>query len=148
MDLKAKLQNDMKEAMKASNSAKVQTLRMAVAEIKKREIDNRKPLEEAEIVKLLQTMIKQRNDSIEAFEKGNRPELAAQEKAEIAFLQSYLPQQLSGAELEALVKAAITESGAQGPNDIGKVMKIALAKSAGRADGKAVNELARKLLTP
>ena len=105
-------------------------------------------MEEAEIVKLLQTMIKQRHDSIDAFEKGNRPELAAQEKAEIVFLQSYLPKPLSGAELEALVKAAITEADAKGPNDIGKVMKVALAKSAGRADGKAVNELARKLLTP
>lgn len=148
MDLKTKLQNDTKEAMKAAQPAKVQTLRMAVSEIKKREIDNRKPMEEAEIVKLLQTMIKQRHDSIDAFEKGNRPELAAQEKAEIVFLQSYLPKPLSGAELEALVKAAITEADAKGPNDIGKVMKVALAKSAGRADGKAVNELARKLLTP
>ncbi len=148
MDLKTKLQNDMKEAMKASNPAKVGTLRMAIAEIKKREIDKRVVLEEVEIVKIIQSLVKQRNESIEAFEKGNRQDLADKEKAEIVFLLGYLPQQLSAAELEAIVKAAIEESGAKVPADVGKVMKAALAKTGGRADGKAVNELARKLLTP
>jgi uncharacterized protein YqeY len=147
VDLKTKLQNDMKDAMRASQSAKVSTLRMAIAEIKKREIDKRTPLEEAEITKLIQTLIKQRHDSIEAFTKGNRPDLAEKEKEEITFLEGYLPQQLSAGELEALVKSAIEESGAKGPNEIGKVMKVALAKTAGRADGKAVNELVKKLLS-
>lgn len=148
MDLKTKLQNDMKEAMKAANPAKVGTLRMAIAEIKKREIDKRVVLEDTEIQKIIQTMVKQRNESIEAFDKGNRPDLADKEKAEIVFLMGYLPQQLTGVELEAIVKAAIEESGAKTPSDVGKVMKVALAKTGGRADGKAVNELARKLLTP
>ncbi len=147
MDLKTQLQNDMKGAMKAANPSKVATLRMAISEIKKREIDRRVVIEDAEILKIIQTLIKQRNDSVEAFEKGNRPDLVAQEKAEIVFLQAYLPQQATREETEAIVKAAIEESGAKGPNDIGKVMKAVLAKASGRVDGKAVNEIARKLLS-
>ena len=147
MDLKTQLQNDMKVAMKAANPAKVTTLRMAISEIKKREIDRRVVIEEGEVVKIIQTLIKQRNDSIEAFEKGNRPDLVAQEKAEIAFLQVYLPQQATAQETQALVLAAIAETGAKGPGDIGKVMKAVLAQASGRVDGKAVNEIARKLLS-
>ncbi len=147
MDLKAKLQSDMKDAMKASQPDKVQTLRMAISEIKKREIDKRAPMEEAEILKLIQTLVKQRNESVEAFTKGNRPDLADKEKAEIGFLMGYLPQQMSTEELETVVKAVIAETGATGAADIGKVMKGALAQTGGRADGKAVNELAKKLLS-
>ena len=146
MDLKTKLQSDMKDAMKAGQPDKVQTLRMAVSEIKKREIDNRVPMEEADILKLIQTLVKQRNESIDAFTKGNRPDLAEKEKAEIGFLMGYLPQQMTAAELEVIVKAVIAETGAKGVADIGKVMKGVLPKTGGRADGKAVNEIARKLL--
>jgi len=146
LDLKT-LQNDMKEAMKAAQPEKVQTLRMVISEIKKREIDKRVALEEAEILKLIQTLIKQRNDSVDAFEKGNRPDLVAKEKSEIAILMAYLPQQMTAAELEAVVKAVIAETGAKGAADIGKVMKGALAKTGGKADGKAVNEMARKFLS-
>lgn len=147
MDLKATIQNDMKVAMKAQQPTKVGTLRMLISEIKKREIDKRSPLDEGEIHKTIQSMLKQRQDSIEQFTKGNRPDLADKEKEETQFLQVYLPQQLSAQEIEALVTQAIQETGAAGPNDIGKVMKAVLAKASGRADGKVVNELARTKLT-
>jgi len=146
MDLKTQIQNDMKEAMKAKAEVKLGTVRMLIAEIKKREIDKRSALDESEIHKAISSMVKQRNDSIEAFEKGGRPELAEKEKQEIAVLQAYLPQQMSRSEVEALVAAVIQETGAASPADIGKVMKAAVAKAAGRADGKLVNEIARAKL--
>jgi len=146
MDLKTTINNDMKEAMKAKDTVKLGALRMLVAEIKKREIDKRTVLDDSEVQKAISTMLKQRQDSIEAFTKGNRPDLAEKEKLEVDILTAYLPAQLSDAELEKLVAAAIQESGAKGPNDIGKVMKAVLAKAAGRADGKRVNELARTQL--
>ncbi len=148
MDLKAQLQNDMKSAMKAGDPVKLGALRMLIAEIKKKEIDKRSPLEEAEIQKTISSMLKQRNDSVDAFVKGGREDLAAKEREEAEVLKVYLPQMMSQAEVEALVTAAIQESGAVSPNDIGKVMKVALAKSQGKADGKMVNEIARTKLTP
>ncbi|NBX93076.1 MAG: GatB/YqeY domain-containing protein [Proteobacteria bacterium] len=147
MDLKTTLQNDMKTAMKSQDSIRLGCLRMLIAEIKKREIDKRSPLDEGEIQKTISTLIKQRTESVVAFEKGGRMDLAEKEQAEILVLKVYLPQQLSSAEVEALVVAAITESGASSPADIGKVMKLALAKAEGRADGKLVNEIARAKLT-
>ncbi len=146
MDLKTQLQNDMKEAMKSQQPLKVGTLRMLISEVKKREIDKRSPLDDSEIHKVIQSMLKQRADSIEAFNKAARPELAEKEEQEVALLKVYLPQQLSSSEVEALVVAAISETGASKPADIGLVMKAVLAKAAGRADGKLVNELARTKL--
>ena len=148
MDLKTTLQNDMKSAMKAGEPVKTGCLRMLIAEIKKREIDKKAPLDEAEIQKTISTLIKQRMDSIEAFLKGGRQDLADREKLEIDFLKVYLPTQLTEAETEALVVAAIEETGAKVPQDVGKVMKAVLAKAGGRADGKLVNELVRKKLQP
>lgn len=147
MDLKTKLQNDTKEAMKAQDSLKVGTLRMLTSEVKKREIDKRTVLEEAEIHKVIQTMLKQRADSIDAFQKANRTDLVEKEQKEVEILKVYLPQQLSKGEVEALVVAAIAETGASKPGDIGQVMKAVLAKAAGRADGKLVNEIARTKLS-
>lgn len=147
MDLKTTLQNDMKSAMKSQDPTRVGCLRMLIAEIKKREIDKRAPLDESEIQKVISTLLKQRNESILAFEKGGRTDLVEKEKAELAVLKAYLPEQLSAQEVEALVALAIKESGATGAADIGKVMKLALAKAEGRADGKLVNELARKKLS-
>lgn len=146
MDLKTQFQNDMKAAMKAGETVKLGCLRMLISEIKKREIDKRSPLDEGEIQKTINSMLKQRQDSVEAFEKGGCQDLADKEKAEIAVLKAYQPQQLSAAEVEALVDAVIKETGAAGPGDIGKVMKGAVAKAAGRADGKLVNEIARQKL--
>ena len=136
----------MKTALKAGEPVKTGCLRMLIAEIKKREIDKRSPLDEGEIHKTISTLIKQRNDSIEAFMKGGREDLADKERMEIDFLKVYLPTQLSEAEVEALVSSAIEETGAKVPQDMGKVMKVVLAKAGGRADGKLVNELVRKKL--
>ena len=133
--------------MKAKDTVKLGALRMLVAEIKKREIDKRVPLDEGEILKVVSMLLKQRQDSIEAFIKGNRPDLADKEKLEIAILAAYLPTQLSDADLRKIVAEVIQETGANGPNDIGKVMKAVIVKAAGRADGKRVNELARSLLS-
>jgi uncharacterized protein len=150
--LLTQIQNDMKEAMKAGDSSKVSTLRMLISEIKKNEINNRGTdkaglMDETSVNKIIQTMVKQRNDSVEAFTKGARPDLVEIEQRELAILKAYLPQQMSSDELQAIVAQVILETGASTPNDIGKVMKGALAKTAGRADGKLVNEIARKLLT-
>ncbi|MFM8314223.1 MAG: GatB/YqeY domain-containing protein [Deltaproteobacteria bacterium] len=123
-------------------------LRMLIAEIKKREIDKRSVLDEGEIQKTVSSLIKQRMDSVEAFTKGGREDLADKEKMEIDFLKVYLPTQLSESEVETLVIAAIEETGAKVPQDVGKVMKAVLAKAGGRADGKMVNEMVRKKLQP
>ena len=136
----------MKIAMKAQEPVKLGAIRMLWSEIKRKEIDKRSPLDEGEVQKTVQSMIKQRHDSIEAFTKGNRPELADKEKAEIEVLKVYLPTMMSHAEVEALVVAAIAETQAKVPADIGKVMKAVIAKAAGKADGKLVNEIARTKL--
>jgi uncharacterized protein len=147
MDLKTQLQNDMKDAMRAKDAVKLGCLRMLIAEVKKREIDTRVTLDDAAIHKVIQSTLKQRADSIEAFLKAGRQDLVEKEQAEVAVLKVYLPTQLTAAEVEALVVAAIAETGANKPGDIGQVMKAVLAKSAGRADGKLVNELARTKLS-
>ncbi len=148
MDLKSQFQSDMKTAMKAGESVRLGVVRMLISEVKKREIDKKAPLDDGEIQKVVSSFIKQRNDSVDAFVKGGREDLADKERQEIEVLKVYLPAQLSQAEVEALVVAAIAESGATSPNDIGKVMKVALAKSQGKADGKLVNEIARAKLSP
>lgn len=146
MSLKETIQNDMKTAMRAQDAVRLGAIRMLTSEIKKREIDKKAPLDETEIQKVVSTLIKQRNESIEAFVKGGRQDLADKEKKEIEALSGYLPAQLSREEVEAIVVGAIQESGAKAPGDIGKVMKIVVPKIAGRADGKLVNEIARAKL--
>ncbi len=151
MTLKETLQNDMKTAMKAGPGAatKLGTIRGLISEVKRREIDNKHTaLDDAQILKVISTLIKQRQDSIDQFTKGGRPDLADKEKEELAVLQAYMPAQLGAAEVEAMVVAAIAETGATSPADIGKVMKAAMAKADGKADGKLINELARKKLSP
>ena len=147
MTLKEQISADVKDAMRSKDSVRLGALRMLQSEIKKREIDGRVELKDPDIFKAISTMLKQRNDSIEAFNKGNRPDLAEKEQVEVDILKKYMPAGMSAQEVEALVVAAIAESGATGPNDLGKVMKIALAKAGGRADGKTINELAKAHLT-
>lgn len=137
----------MKSAMKSQESTKLGCLRMLIAEIKKKEIDKRSPLDESEIQKVIGTLIKQRNESVLAFEKGGRTDLVEKEKAEIAVLKAYLPEQLSESEIVAIVESAVAETQAKTAADMGKVMKAVLAKTAGRADGKLVNDLVRKKLS-
>jgi uncharacterized protein YqeY len=135
--------------MKAKDAARTSVLRMAKAALKNREIDKKAPLDEAEAAKVLQGLVKQREDSIAQFEKANRLELVEKEKAEIVVLRGYLPQEASDDDIAAAVERAVEETGASSAKDMGKVMKAALSalQAAGKpADGKKVNEAARKRL--
>jgi len=140
---------DLTAAMKAKDAAKTSTLRMAKAALHNREIEKQAPLDDAEVVKVLQGLVKQREDSAEQYEKGGRPELAAKEKAEIAVLKAYLPAEVSDEEVAAAVAKAVDETGASSLKDMGKVMKAALSalSSSGKTvDGKRVNEAVKKKL--
>lgn len=147
MGLSDRLRQDMQKAAKERNSLALSTLRMALAEIKNKEIEARGALADDAVLKLLASMVKRRRESIELFLKGNRPELAEKEAGEIEILSSYLPQGLSEAEVETLAREAIASAGAKSPSDVGRVMKELMPKVAGRADGKLVNEVVRRLLS-
>jgi len=137
--LKERLTEDMKAAMRASQKERLSTIRMVQAGIKQREVDERITLDDAQVIAVLEKMVKQRKESIVQFELGGRTDLADKEKAEIALLQGYLPTQLSAAEIDALVKDAIAATGATSVKDMGKVMGVVKAKAAGRADMGAVS---------
>jgi uncharacterized protein len=144
-----RIAQDLTSSMKAQDALRTSALRMAKAALKNKEIDKRSPLDEAEAVKVLQGLVKQREDSIEQFQKANRPELAAKEQAEIDVLRNYLPQEASDAEVEAAVAKAVAETNASSPKDMGRVMKAALSvlQASGKpVDGKKVNEAVRKRL--
>ena len=147
MGLKDRLRKDMQKAAKERNPLALSALRMALAEIKNREIEARGELPDAAIEKALASMVKRQRESIELFLKGNRPELAEKERAEIAVLSAYLPEGLSGAEIESLAREAIESAGARSPSDMGRVMKELMPRVAGRADGKLVSEVVRRLLS-
>ncbi|HTU66605.1 MAG TPA: GatB/YqeY domain-containing protein [Steroidobacteraceae bacterium] len=138
MTLKERITEDMKTAMRSADKDRLAVIRMLQAAIKQREVDERIVLDDAQVTAVLEKMIKQRKESIVAFEKGNRPELVAKENAEIAVLQPYLPAQLSDAELDALIAEAIAATGAASIKDMGKVMGIVKGKAAGKADMGAV----------
>jgi uncharacterized protein YqeY len=147
--LAERIAQDLTASMKAQDAARTSVLRMAKAALQNKEIDKKAPLDDAETVKVLQSLVKQREDSIDQFRKANRLELAAKEEGEIGVLRSYLPSEASDEEIAAAVEKAVAETGATTPRDMGKVMKAALAalQAAGKpADGKRVNETARKRL--
>ncbi len=139
-------QEAMKTAMKSGDKATLQFSRNLHAAIRKREIDDRKDLDEGEILKLISTLLKQREESITQFRTGGREDLAAAEEAEANYLRKFMPAQLTADELKPLVAAAVTESGAKDAKDLGKVMKVLLPKVQGKADGKLVNQLVREAL--
>ena len=139
MTLKERLTEDMKSAMRGAEKERLSTIRMVQAAIKQREVDERITLDDAQVLAVLEKMIKQRKESIAQFEQGGRADLAAKERAEIELLQSYLPAQLSATELDALIREAIAASGATSVKDMGKVMGIVKSKAAGRADMGAVS---------
>jgi hypothetical protein len=147
MGLKDRLQKDMQKAAKERNPLALSALRMALAEIKNREIEARGELPDEAVEKALASMVKRQRESIELFLKGNRPELAEKERAEIAVLSAYLPEGLTGAEIESLAREAIASAGAKSPSDMGRVMKELMPRLAGRADGKLVSEVVRRLLS-
>ena len=146
MGLRDTIDADIKDALKSGAKEKVSTLRMLNAALKNKQIDRRRPLTEEEVIETVRSLIKQRHDSIEQFAKGGRQDLVDKETAEIAVLERYLPQQMAREELEAMVRAAITQTGAQGARDMGKVMKAIIPMVGGRADGKLVSELVKNAL--
>ncbi len=146
--LTQQIDNDFKQAMKDKQPVKVSTLSLLRSQLKYVMIDKKvEKLEDADIFAVIKKQIKQRQDSIEQYEKGGRPELAQKEKEELAILKAYLPAEMSAADLEAIIQGIIKETGAQGMKDMGKVMKEASARLAGRADNKAVSEAVRKSLS-
>lgn len=138
--LKAKLMEAMKDAMRAQDKERLGVIRMATAALKQIEVDERVELDDTRVLATLEKLIKSRRESASAFEAGGRPELAARENAEIAVLQTFLPAPLSEAEIDALISAAITETGAATARDMGKVMNVLRPKLAGRADTGAVSQ--------
>ena len=139
MTLKERITEDMKAAMRASEKERLLTIRMVQAAIKQREVDERVVLDDTQVIAVIEKMVKQRRESIAAFEQGGRADLAEKEQSEIALLQVYLPAQLSAAEVDALIKEAIATTGATSMKDMGKVMGAVKAKAAGRADMGAVS---------
>jgi uncharacterized protein YqeY len=134
MELKARIQEDVKSAMRAGEKDRLAVLRMISAAIKQREVDERIQLDDAQTVSIIEKMVKQRRESITQFEAGGRADLVAKENAELAVVSGYLPQQLSNAEIDALINEAVASTGAASIKDMGKVMGIIKGKAAGRAD--------------
>lgn len=155
MELKKRLEGDLKAAMKSKDMVSAGTIRMVLAAVHNREIENRSAgkleafnsLDDAGVAKILATLSKQHQESIEMFKKGSRNDLAEKEEKELAVVQKYLPSQLSDDEIKKFVLEAISNSGASGTAAMGAVMKILMPKIAGRADGKRVNEIVRQCLT-
>jgi len=148
MSLKERITEDMKTAMRSGDKERLGQIRMLQAAIKQREVDERITLDDTQVMAVLEKMIKQRREAITQFEAGGRADLAAKEATEITLLQTYLPEQLSAAELEALVAAAIAETGAATIKDMGKVMALVKGRAAGRADMGAVGALIKSKLAP
>ena len=149
MSITEQVQKDMVAAMRSRDELRLSTLRMVKSALKNKEIDKRGPLDEKEAQQVLSTLIKQRRDSIEQFQKGGRQELADKEAAEIGIIEAYLPKALGDEEITAAVKAAIAEMGSPTMKDMGTVMKNVMAKlqaSGARIDGKAVSEIVKKQL--
>jgi uncharacterized protein YqeY len=146
MSLKGKITEDMKTAMKAGDKDRLKVVRLMLAAIKQIEVDKRVELDDAGVLAVLTKMVKQRRDSVEQFEKGNREDLASIERAEIDVIQKYLPEQLGADELAAMVDEVIDATGAGGIRDMGKVMGQIKAKAAGRADMGALSALVKERL--
>jgi uncharacterized protein YqeY len=146
MELKAEIQQAAKAAMKSGDTVTLSTLRLLLSAIQNEEIKIRRALTADEIHRTISTLCKQRAEAIDLFQKGGRDELAQKEAAELQILRRYLPQPLTEDEVQALIKESISESGAQGIKDLGKVMRLVMPKVTGRTDGKRVNDLAKALL--
>ncbi|HUJ54049.1 MAG TPA: GatB/YqeY domain-containing protein [Steroidobacteraceae bacterium] len=139
MALKERITEDMKSAMRAGEKARLATIRLALAAIKQREVDERISLDDGQVLAVLEKMIKQRREAIAQFQSGGRPDLVAKENAEIDLLQGYLPAQLSEAEIDALIAKAIAATGAASIKDMGKVMAVVKPQAQGRADMGALS---------
>jgi uncharacterized protein YqeY len=147
MSLKERITSDMTAAMKSKEAARLSTLRMVKAAVQNREIEKGAALTDEELTKLLQSLVKQRRDSVEQYEKAGRAELAEKERAEIAVIEEYLPQAATREEIERAVEEAVAETGASSLKEMGALMKAAMARLAGRnADGRVVSEVVKSKL--
>ncbi|MEN5179081.1 GatB/YqeY domain-containing protein [Comamonas testosteroni] len=147
MSLKAQITEDMKTAMRAKDQERLGTIRLLQAAMKQKEVDERVELDDAMVIAIVDKMIKQRKDSIAAFETANRQDLADKEKAEIEVIKAYLPERMSAEEVAAAVQSIVAEVGASGPGDMGKVMGAVKAKLAGKADMGVVSAAVKAALS-
>jgi hypothetical protein len=147
LDFHKELTEQLKMAMKAKDGTSLKTIRDLKSRIQSREIEKGEPLTEAEFVKLVQTAAKQRKEAIVLYEKGERPELVAVEKAELQVLERYLPQMMGESEMEVLVKQVLADTGAGNMSDMGKVMGPLMKAAAGKADGKRLQEIVKRMLS-
>ncbi len=148
MSLKDRITEDMKTAMRAKDAARLTTIRMLLAAIKQREVDERITLDDTAVVGIVDKLLKQRKDSITAFQQGGRTDLADKEAAELTVLEVYLPARLSAADIDHAVSAIVAELGAKGPGDMGKVMAAVKAKLAGQAEMGLVSAAVKRALAP
>jgi len=148
MSLKDRLTEDMQAAMKSGDKARLSVLRMALAGVKQREVDTRRPLDDAGVQTVIERMIKQGKDALTQFRDGGRADLVAKEEAELKVLQTYLPQPFSDAELDTFLAECIDAAGASSLKELGKVMGVIKAKAAGRVDMSTVSARVRTMLTP
>lgn len=148
MSLKGRITEDMKSAMKAKETARLGAIRLLLAAIKQKEVDERIMLDDAQVVAVIEKMLKQRKDSISQYEAAKRQDLADVEKFEVEVLSAYMPQAMGADEVAAIVAKAIADSGATGPADMGKVMALVKPQIAGRADMGEVSKLVKAKLTP
>ncbi len=147
MSLKAKILDDVKTAMKAREQVKLNALRLLTAAIKQKEVDERVEMDDGAVLSLIEKLIKQRKEAATQFDLGGRPESAEAERYEITVLSAYLPAQMSEADVQAAVGAVVAEVGANGPQDMGKVMAVLKSRLAGKADLSAVSGLVKKALS-
>ena len=147
MSMKSQIEQDIRSAMKARSEVQLSTLRMLMAALKQQEIDRRVDLNDGDVIVILEKMIKQRKESMRIYQEADREELADQERAELDILITYLPQQLGEEEMRAAVAAAIADSNAEGPKDMGKVMALLKSEFAGKADFSVVSVLVKELLS-
>ena len=148
MNIKTQLNESMKDAMKSGDEVRKRTVRMALAAVKQVEVDKRIELDDMAVIALLQKEVKNRRESLEEAKKANRADLVESNEAEIKVLEAFLPKAMPDEELEEIVQAAIAETGASTPADMGKVMKIVMAKVAGRAPNDKISSAVRELLQP
>ncbi|MCK6583183.1 MAG: GatB/YqeY domain-containing protein [Anaerolineales bacterium] len=146
MSIKTKLNDSMKEAMKSGDEVRKRTVRMALAAVKQAEVDKRAELDDMAVTALIQKEVKNRREALEEAKKANREDLVADNEAEIKVLEEFLPKAMPAEELRALVQAAIAETGAAAPSDMGKVMKVVMPKVAGRAPNDAISAMVKELL--
>ncbi|WP_295003982.1 GatB/YqeY domain-containing protein [uncultured Dechloromonas sp.] len=146
MSLKARITEDMKAAMKAKEAAKLSAIRLLTAAIKQKEVDERIELDDAAVAAVIEKLVKQRKDSVTQYEAANRQDLADIEKAEIDILSAYLPEKMGSAEVAAAVAAAVAQTGAKGPADMGKLMGVLKPQLAGKADMAEVSKLVKAAL--